>query len=70
MQIDPVTYVGAANHGIFLRYVMPSVLSITVADPEGRQRQLSVEVEKQGAPKSYLGGYRHKTTGTTFACIF
>jgi len=59
-----ITYYEAAASNS--SYVMPSVLSITVADPEGRQRQLSVEVEKQGAPKSYLGGYRHKTTGVMF----
>ncbi|CAD7942697.1 unnamed protein product [Amoebophrya sp. A120] len=47
-------------------YVMPEVLSVTVADVEGRQRQLTVAVEKQQAAKPYQGGYRHKASGVMY----
>ncbi|CAD7926380.1 unnamed protein product [Amoebophrya sp. A25] len=47
-------------------YVMPDTLAVTVADADGRQRQISVQVERQAEIKPYIGGFRHKGTGAIF----
>lgn len=47
-------------------YVMPDVLELAVQDSQGKQRTLSVHVQRPVTEKPYLGGLRNHVSGVTF----
>lgn len=47
-------------------YVMPEWHDVVMRGETDEEVILRVHVTKATAPKKYLGGYRHKTTGVTY----
>jgi hypothetical protein len=47
-------------------YTMPDVLEITCKDELGKEKMVTVHVERPVAHKPYLGGYRHKETAVEY----
>ena len=45
---------------------MKCVITVTVKDMEGEMKTINVEIERFGAQKPYLGGFRHKDSGMEF----
>lgn len=47
-------------------YVMPDVLELKVVTAKGQEGFVRVHIQRPVTEKPYLGGFRHKETGTTY----